>query len=645
MGTSLSQTNYGVSLPDRDYRRDIDGLRGLAVILVIAFHCGVPGLSGGFVGVDVFFVISGYLITSIIVREREGGTFSLQQFYKRRIARLVPALLITLFGTLAFAFLFYSNPEFDRLGKVTLFSAFGAANILFAKGVDYFAQEESAQPLAHLWSLGVEEQFYLIWPTALGALLYVRPSRRLPLLLAIWLVALVVSESGAHQKTPSSYFLPQFRAFELLTGAVVSMAGAAESGHVRGSGGAQWLPFLGLTLIGGSAVSLSDQSTFPGTNALLPCIGSALTIRYASGTLLERVLGHRLLVWIGLISYPLYLYHQPILSGFRYLEVFDSNLGYTLAAFLVPLGPAWLTQRFVERPLRTLVKGPNGRWPVFALVAVLVLFGVTGLAIAKANGLPNRMARLNPYAFEISEKSAPTFQQFHKQGLVLRHSAQVLFVGDSLVQHYVHPISEALALHPHDVSTATRGGCVLLKGVSFSDTFADISCDALRNALYAQRSRYRLVFISQNWRSYESDLLNAEPGAGVIDRWLPFLEQTVLHFRELGARVYIIGPHLEVSGTKALQPNTLLTRRLYEENLDRLRVVNRDQLRADRLVFKAFSENLKGVRMVFPEDIWCTPTCKLHNGSTAFFLDGTHATAASTPWLKGRIKDATFLSY
>ncbi len=155
-----------------NYRPDIDGLRAISVIAVIIFHTGFSFLSGGFIGVDVFFVISGYLITSLVYKEITSGTFSYLTFYKRRIARLLPALIITLILVLGFGFLFYDNREFDNLGKELFFSALGAANILFAQGVNYFAQEDSVRPLIHLWSLGVEEQFYLIWPTLLITLTF-----------------------------------------------------------------------------------------------------------------------------------------------------------------------------------------------------------------------------------------------------------------------------------------------------------------------------------------------------------------------------------------------------------------------------------------------------------------------------------------
>lgn len=304
------------------YRGDIDGLRAIAVLVVIAFHAGIATFSGGFIGVDVFFVISGYLITTLLSQEMQQQRFSFANFYKRRISRLLPALTLTLLVVLCMGFILYDNHGFNHLGKQTFFSALGAANLFFAAGDDYFASGVANQPLIHLWSLGVEEQFYVVWPVVLLLVYKFKPRWLLPTTLLLLLVSLIASELAAQEQTPASYFLPHYRAFELLIGALTAMLlqrydAQRISNRTRGM-----LGWLGLVFIFVPIVMLDKHSIFPGVNALLPCLGTAMLIAFPSDSLLNKLLSHKAMVLIGLISYPLYLYHQPMIS-FLHLSTVD----------------------------------------------------------------------------------------------------------------------------------------------------------------------------------------------------------------------------------------------------------------------------------------------------------------------------------
>ncbi|MGF2735343.1 acyltransferase family protein [Marinobacter sp. DUT-1] len=199
------------------YRPDIDGLRALAVLPVVLFHVDATLMPGGFVGVDVFFVISGFLITALLLSEMEGQRFSFAEFYKRRVARLLPALSVTLLMVVVFGFFFYGSRQFDSLGKDIFFSAFGAANLHFAQGVNYFAQDAAYQPLIHLWSLGVEEQFYVVWPVVMLAVYKLSKNLLVPVTLLLFALSFTLSIQGVSQDYLAGYFWPHYRAFELLS--------------------------------------------------------------------------------------------------------------------------------------------------------------------------------------------------------------------------------------------------------------------------------------------------------------------------------------------------------------------------------------------------------------------------------------------
>ncbi|MEO1803099.1 MAG: acyltransferase, partial [Cyanobacteria bacterium J06629_2] len=261
------------------YRADLDGLRAVCVLAVIFFHAGFTFLAGGYVGVDVFFVISGYLITSIVHKDLKANKFSFKQFYKKRGARLLPALLITLMVTGLFGFIFYDNKSLDNLGREIMYGAFGAANILFAQGENYFVTDESYRPLIHLWTLGIEEQFYFVWPILLVLLSALRVKQILAIALILCTASLVMSVAAVETNPIAAYFYTHYRAYELLIGAVVALSMIGFRGKLELSQRKkEILSLLGVLLIIVPMFLFDENTTFPGLNALYPCIGTALLI-------------------------------------------------------------------------------------------------------------------------------------------------------------------------------------------------------------------------------------------------------------------------------------------------------------------------------------------------------------------------------
>lgn len=635
------------------YRADIDGLRAIAVVAVMLFHAGIDWLPGGFLGVDVFFVISGYLITSLVASQVADGTFSYRDFYRRRIARLLPSLAITLIVVYTVGFLLYDPHTFDRLGKEVLFAAFGVANLLFAQGIDYFAQNTGSRPLTHLWSLGVEEQFYLVWPTAIALLLSWKRTF-LALILAALLGSLVLSELAARSDATAAYFLPQYRVYELLLGALLAIVQrqsnrftlAANRVRLR-----QAYTVLAFVLLAAPMLLLSPDSVVPGFNALWSCIGAAMLIANRSGGPLGRVLSSRLLVGIGLISYPLYLYHQPVQSFLHELRP-ETGPATTLAIVaLIAIPLAWLTYRYIERPVRRLARSPRTgiRLAVVGtLVSAILGTAVLGMLTARQNGFPWRFAMLNPFAYEVTKQNRRTFDDAFELGYQIKEGerGRILFVGDSLMQQYVLPVSKTLGIAPDEVDVVARGGCVLLKGVDFQDKFADISCTDLRESLYALDKTYDYVVMTQGWQLYEEDILNApvlstpaDDEASTqydeVERWRGFLSDTIAHFETRADNIIVIGAHPNVTGTEALRPTLLLREGAYKKAMKDLEVTNHEHLEIGRAFF---ADIVGAYTLISPEDLFCTPDCVLHDDDWSYFRDNAHIGASSMEHVLGKLR-------
>ena len=372
------------------YRADIDGLRAIAVALTILFHLDLSGtfggrFGGGFVGVDVFFVISGYLITGLLLRALQGGTFSLLRFYERRVRRIVPALTALVAGVLVAGYVLLLPGDYRQMGRSALWALGAASNLFFLDNTGYFDAAATSMPLLHTWSLGVEEQFYLVWPLLLLVLFKVCRGRRGILgfcLLGVVAASFVLNVREIQATPKAAFFLLKTRAWELGGGGLLALFPSLGAGRAQ-----RWLaeamPVLGLTLIGWATTTLSSNQPCPGYAALLPVAGALLVV-YESGrrTLGRRLLGTRALVFVGKISYSLYLLNWPLVVFWR-LYSNGAKLTAISASVLavVSLVLAWASWRWIEQPFR---RPALPRRAVFAraavAVAVLVLVAWTIVA-------------------------------------------------------------------------------------------------------------------------------------------------------------------------------------------------------------------------------------------------------------------------
>jgi peptidoglycan/LPS O-acetylase OafA/YrhL len=374
------------------YRPDIDGLRALAVLSVILFHAGIPGLGGGYAGVDVFFVISGYLITRLLEQSREDPPrHSLARFYLRRARRILPALLAACAATAIAGVVLLVPDDLVNLGKFLTATPLFLSNIASWTNGGYFAPVTGNPPLGHLWSIAVEEQFYLVYPLLLLVITRYLPRHRRATLFALGLASLLLCIWASHSHPVANYFLAPARAWELLLGASLAL-GAPRIGH---RGVREYLALASLLGIAIAVHAYSARTLYPGTAAILPCVATGALILTGDGSrpaLVNRVLGWRPLVFVGLISYSLYLWHRPLFVLVTYYHI--EPLGpATMVVLLGVLGLlAAASWRFIEQPIRkrALLRAPRALLGCAAAGSGVIL--LAGAVLWSSQGFPQRFA-------------------------------------------------------------------------------------------------------------------------------------------------------------------------------------------------------------------------------------------------------------
>ena len=425
------------------YRPEIDGLRTIAVLPVILFHAGISFFQGGFVGVDIFFVISGYLITTLLLGDIEAGQFSILTFYERRVRRILPALFTVMLATLPFAYFFLLPTEFEAYGKSLIAVPTFVSNILFWSERGYFGAASELKPLVHTWSLAVEEQFYIAFPPLLAWM----ASRRLELQRGLFLLAFGLSLAASWYLTrlhfETGFYLPLSRIWELLTGAACAIH-LRKRTPVPGVAGTV-MAGVGLALIFYAIFVFDSGTVFPGVMAGIPVAGTALIILAAPvGNPVLRLLASRPFVWIGLISYSLYLWHQPIFAFLRHAG--HEAPAELLASVPIVFLASWLSFRFVETPVRR--NRALARQKIFGwALAGSLFFIAVGAIIVATRGMidrypPEDVAIMEQFS-ELADYSetaynAAQFRPFDNSG-----RRKVVISGDSYARDFYNIVREA----------------------------------------------------------------------------------------------------------------------------------------------------------------------------------------------------------
>jgi peptidoglycan/LPS O-acetylase OafA/YrhL len=613
-----------------DYRPDVDGLRAVAIAAVVAFHAFPAAVRGGFTGVDVFFVISGYLISRIIWRGLAEGSFTLAWFYGRRVLRLFPALVLVLAATLAAGRWVFLPDAYETLGKDVASAATFASNLILWQDAGYFSENAALRPLTHLWSLAVEEQFYLVFPLLLIAAF--RSWRLTGVLLALLAAASFAWSVGTVGADPAAafYLLPS-RFWELAVGALLAYAQLSRPhGIALRWRNAASVAGLGLLLL--ASFGPTSGSLFPGWWALAPTGAAVLLIAAGPQALFNRrVLASAPFVLLGRISYPLYLWHFPLLVLARVQWGPSLSPAATAAVVAASVGLAYGTYRLVELPVRRLA-GRGARRPA-ALVAPLAAVGCAGLAVFFAGGLPNRvpveLQQLSTAAFDYKRayRESRCFLQpwqgaraFRDDCVDVGEGKLLLLWGDSHAAHLYPGLAPAAREHRFRIAQLTASACPPLLDYR---SRARPRCHEINAAALAtaREQRPATVVLSAQWEEYPS---------------LEGLRGTVAALRKLGIeRIVVVGP----SPNWPHGPAQALFREVQRAGLDRFPLRVKHELsaapaRADERL-RPLAHEL-GVTYIAPLDVLCNRDGCLARvedraGGLAFW-DPSHFTATGSVW-------------
>lgn len=372
------------------YRKDIDGLRALAILPVVLFHAELKPFGGGFIGVDVFFVISGYLITSLIRAEIQQGSFSIVRFYERRVRRILPALFVILLFASIVAWWLLLPGQYDNFSQSVLATALFVSNVLFWKESGYFDAPAVQKPLLHTWSLAVEEQFYIIFPLFLLVVHRWFKGRWIVWLAPVTILSFAASIWGVAYKPSSTFYLAPTRAWELLLGSLLAIEVFP---RIRSRLWLDLMGLIGLAMITWAVFTFTPATPFPGANALYPTVGTALLIYSGvdGETTITKLLGARPLVFLGLVSYSLYLWHWPLLVYGQIWNVYELTVAEKCVIVVFSFLLAVLSWRFVELPFRKQA-GKIQTVPLFAgAMASIFCFSIFGLLGHISRGWPSRL--------------------------------------------------------------------------------------------------------------------------------------------------------------------------------------------------------------------------------------------------------------
>ena len=552
------------------YRREIDGLRALAIIPVILFHAGFELFSGGFVGVDIFFVISGYLITTVILSGYMAGNFSLIDFYERRARRILPAIFVVMATCLPFAWFWLLPDDVERFSKSLIATPLYISNILFFKESGYFDTAAELKPLLHTWSLSLEEQFYIIFPLLVGALWrFCNRKIMCTTLFIIGVISLITAHIMVHDAPEASFFLLHTRAWELLIGSAAAIYFLNSEHKLPNLTIRQALSVSGLLLIL-IAIFYYDKTTpFPSLYALVPTIGSLFIILYAQpDTWVGRVLGTKIAVGLGLISYSAYLWHQPLFAFARHRSLEELNVSQVISLCLFTIILSYFSWKYIEQPFRQKRFLTRKKIFGFSLLASLtfILIGIVGI---ETDGFKFRFSNNN--IAEISLENSTLRSHCDQNKDISEGSIDFCILGDTSSRNTPHiavfgdshseamlPLFDKVAKSKNISFTHIGlGGCPPLLGVDiYKGNYPRDTCRSLAQKQYdyVLKNKIKTVFLIARWSLYTSGTYNKRMKKHFLvqdegdhltqeksqENFISSINETLSAYTDLGVKIYIL---------------------------------------------------------------------------------------------------------
>lgn len=643
------------------YRPDIDGLRALAILPVLLFHAGFDTFSGGFVGVDVFFVISGFLITSIIIRDLDQGKFSLTDFYERRIRRILPAFLAMMTAVAITAYFVFLPYDFNNLSKNFASALVFFSNIRFWKKTGYFDGTNLEKPVLHTWSLGVEEQFYIVLPLLLMGIAFLCASKRRIIITGLFLISFVSATAMVEYSQRSAFYLLPFRAWELLAGSLIALGSLPlmKSAALRTTVAAG-----ALFLILAPVFLLSKGSLFPGLTAVPVVLGTALLLQLGQNGLqtpVHRLMSQPVLTFIGKISFSLYLWHWPVIVFYSYLLNRAFTPGESLFAIALSLLLAIASYYVIEQPVRKRKILSNRKSLFGAMGTCSAILLAAGLGMQIDRGLPDRFSpEINTIIRFAKERDLRYSKCFEITGEELLNSNQCLFGetdkepsfivwGDS----HADALAPAFALLAEDSTLswvfAGKSACVPLTS---GHPDRDPHCQELnQNVLsyLAQTPSIETVYLVARWsyalegtpygdeqipgvfyRDNLSVSLSQEENLRVIRSNLTSLLKKL---EELGKRIVILDPVPEIGKHV---PRSLALEKLYSMS-SRVSLRREDYEDRNKIALEMFGElehSSPHIRRISPQNVLCDPDrCATLLEKTPLYRDDDHLTTAGAQYL------------
>ncbi|WP_159725909.1 acyltransferase family protein [Methylosinus sp. Ce-a6] len=610
-----------------NYRPDIDGLRALAIILVVAFHAAPGRIHGGFIGVDIFFVISGFLISSIILGDISKGAFSISEFYRRRIKRIFPSTLLVLFSCLLIAQIILISDEYTQLGKHVAGGAAFVSNLILWSESGYFDNNSDTKPLLHLWSLGIEEQFYIIWPALI--LFFRFKNVNISFVVAVLaLISFAFNIFYVSKDAPSAFYTPQARFWELLIGSALASYTSAAGTHRPEMGviSGNFLSCAGGLLIAAAVLLIDKDQRFPGWLAIAPTAGAAMIIAAGANAWPNRtILSSPILVWFGLISFPLYLWHWPLLSFSRIFQSGEVSQQLRLVAVLVSILLAWLTYRLVETPIRLAA---GGKCVTAVLLSLMVCAGWVGwnaytkddfrLHVIETPKVVNAGDIGNERFFDyLQDNFFPCTPIELRRESDIWHGIprcfqsaptpekQIALVGDSHAEHLFPGLAEALP--GSNLAVYGQGGIPFANDKEFEHIFSYVASDENISA----------VILSAHW--------NAKLAARYDDaaKLESDLLETVRYLAAAGKRIYVTDdvPNFSFDPHKCKYAGRLGQTNNCSQNAE----LTNSQLRLFRSILQSVAAKTTAVEIIPIAGLLCDETeCSMARDGVLLFRDFHH---------------------